>query len=85
VRFGLDDKDFVRFAYSRAMSRPDIGLLRNYVQINTPRRRGARLCRAPGSGIGSHLREPLLRPVLSPRTAASSSWSACWPALGSPS
>jgi TonB-dependent receptor len=36
VRFGLDDKDFVRFAYSRAMSRPDIGLLRNYVQINAP-------------------------------------------------
>jgi TonB-dependent receptor len=36
VRFGLDEKDFVRFAYSRAMSRPDIGLLRNYVQINSP-------------------------------------------------
>ena len=26
VRFGLDDKDYLRFAYSRAMSRPDIGL-----------------------------------------------------------
>jgi TonB-dependent receptor len=36
VRFGLDEKDFVRFAYSRAISRPDIGLLRNYVQINQP-------------------------------------------------
>ena len=36
VRFGLDEKDFVRFAYSRAISRPDIGLLRNYVQINLP-------------------------------------------------
>jgi TonB-dependent receptor len=36
VRFGLDEKDFVRFAYSKAMSRPDIGLLRNYVQINAP-------------------------------------------------
>lgn len=36
VRLGLDTKDFVRFAYSKAMSRPDIGLLRNYVQINTP-------------------------------------------------
>ncbi|MDB6092384.1 MAG: TonB-dependent receptor, partial [Gammaproteobacteria bacterium] len=36
VRFGLDDKDFVRFAYSRAISRPDIGLLRNYVQMNSP-------------------------------------------------
>ncbi|MDB5710120.1 MAG: TonB-dependent receptor [Sphingomonas bacterium] len=36
VRFGLDDKDFIRFAYSKAMSRPDIGLLRNYVQINSP-------------------------------------------------
>jgi TonB-dependent receptor len=36
VRFGIDNKDFVRFAYSRAISRPDIGLLRNYVQINSP-------------------------------------------------
>jgi len=36
VRFGLDEKDFIRFAYSKAMSRPDIGLLRNFVQINTP-------------------------------------------------
>jgi TonB-dependent receptor len=36
VRLGLDPQDFVRFAYSKAMSRPDIGLLRNYVQINSP-------------------------------------------------
>ncbi|MEA3085417.1 MAG: hypothetical protein QOC89_3114, partial [Paraburkholderia sp.] len=36
VRFGLDNKDFLRFAYSRAISRPDIGLLRNFVQINGP-------------------------------------------------
>ena len=36
VRFGLDEKDFVRFAYSRAISRPDIGYLRNFVQINSP-------------------------------------------------
>lgn len=36
VRFGLDEKDFIRFAYSKAISRPDIGLLRNYVQINAP-------------------------------------------------
>jgi TonB-dependent receptor len=36
VRLGLNDKDFIRFAYSRAISRPDIGLLRNYVQINSP-------------------------------------------------
>jgi TonB-dependent receptor len=36
VRFGLDREDFLRFAYSRAMARPDIGLLRNYVQINPP-------------------------------------------------
>jgi len=36
VRFGLDPEDFIRFAYSKAMSRPDIGLLRNYVQITTP-------------------------------------------------
>jgi TonB-dependent receptor len=36
VRFGLDDRNFVRFAYSRAIARPDIGLLRNFVQINAP-------------------------------------------------
>ena len=36
VRFDLDGKDFIRFAYSRAISRPDIGLLRNFVQINAP-------------------------------------------------
>jgi TonB-dependent receptor len=36
VRFGLDSKNYVRFGYSRAMSRPDIGLLRNYVSINAP-------------------------------------------------
>ncbi|MBO9713265.1 TonB-dependent receptor [Sphingomonas sp.] len=36
VRFGLDDKSFVRFGYSRAMSRPDFGLLRNFVSINSP-------------------------------------------------
>jgi TonB-dependent receptor len=36
VRLGLDPEDFVRFAYSKAMSRPDIGLLRNYVQVTTP-------------------------------------------------
>jgi len=36
VRFGLDNEDFLRFAYSRAISRPDVGLLRNFVQINSP-------------------------------------------------
>jgi TonB-dependent receptor len=36
VRFGLDDRNFVRFAYSKAIARPDIGLLRNFVQINAP-------------------------------------------------
>jgi len=36
VRLGLDNKDFIRFAYSKALSRPDIGLLRNYVQIGAP-------------------------------------------------
>jgi len=36
VRFGLDAKDFIRFAYSKAISRPDVGLLRNYVQMNSP-------------------------------------------------
>jgi TonB-dependent receptor len=36
VRFGLDREDFLRFAYSRALSRPDVGLLRNFVAINSP-------------------------------------------------
>jgi len=36
VRLGFDQKDYVRFAYSRALSRPDIGLLRNFVSINSP-------------------------------------------------
>ena len=36
IRFGLDQKDFIRLAYSKAISRPDIGLLRNFVQINAP-------------------------------------------------
>ncbi len=36
VRFGLDDKNFVRFAYSRAFSRPEFGLLRNTLAINGP-------------------------------------------------
>lgn len=36
VRFGLDDKNFLRFGYSRAMSRPDFGLLRNFVSIQSP-------------------------------------------------
>ena len=36
VAFGLDSKDIIRFAFSEAMSRPDIGLLRNFVQVNGP-------------------------------------------------
>ena len=36
IRFGLDDKNFIRFGASRAMSRPDFGQLRNYVQIQAP-------------------------------------------------
>jgi TonB-dependent receptor len=36
VRLGLDERDFIRFAYSRALTRPDIGYLRNYVQIYKP-------------------------------------------------
>ncbi|MBO9706821.1 MAG: TonB-dependent receptor [Caulobacter sp.] len=36
VRFDLGENRFVRFAASRAMSRPDFGLLRNYVGINPP-------------------------------------------------
>ena len=36
VRFGLDDKQFIRFGASRALSRPDFGQLRNYVSIQPP-------------------------------------------------
>jgi len=36
LRFGLTDKQFVRFGASRALSRPDFGQLRNYVQIQAP-------------------------------------------------
>jgi len=36
ARFGLSNRDFIRFAYSRAMSRPDFGFLRNTVAINAP-------------------------------------------------
>ena len=36
LRLGLDDKTFVRFGYSRGMSRPDFGLLRNFVSILGP-------------------------------------------------
>ena len=36
VRFGLTDQWFLRFAASRAMSRPDMGYLKNYVQISSP-------------------------------------------------
>ncbi len=36
VRFGIDDHQYVRFGYSRSMSRPDFGLLRNFVGIQAP-------------------------------------------------
>lgn len=34
IKFDLSDKLVSRFAYSRAMSRPDIGLLRNFLTVN---------------------------------------------------
>ncbi|HKC15325.1 MAG TPA: TonB-dependent receptor [Steroidobacteraceae bacterium] len=36
VRLTLRDDEFVRFGYARAISRPDFGYLRNFVQINPP-------------------------------------------------
>jgi TonB-dependent receptor len=36
VRLGFTDKQFVRFGYSKGISRPDFGLLRNSVAINAP-------------------------------------------------
>jgi len=34
IKFDLSDKLVSRFAYSRAMSRPDLGLLRNFLTVN---------------------------------------------------
>ncbi len=36
VRLQIDDNEFVRFGASRLLSRPDFGLLRNYVGIQPP-------------------------------------------------
>lgn len=36
IRLGFDSKTYVRFGYSRGLSRPDFGLLRNFVSINSP-------------------------------------------------
>ncbi|HET9474479.1 MAG TPA: TonB-dependent receptor, partial [Steroidobacteraceae bacterium] len=36
VRFGFTDTQFARFGYSKAISRPDFGLMRNSVAINAP-------------------------------------------------
>ena len=36
LKFGLTDKWIVRFAASEGMSRPDLGLLKNYVSISNP-------------------------------------------------
>jgi len=36
VRFGFTDSQFMRFGYSKGVSRPDFGLLRNSVAINAP-------------------------------------------------
>lgn len=36
IRFGLTDKQFIRFGASRALSRPDFGQLRNYTGLNAP-------------------------------------------------
>jgi TonB-dependent receptor len=36
VRFGFTDQQYMRFGYSKGMSRPDFGLLRNSVSINAP-------------------------------------------------
>jgi TonB-dependent receptor len=36
VRFRLDEHHYIRFGASRSLSRPDFGLLRNYVGIQSP-------------------------------------------------
>jgi TonB-dependent receptor len=34
LRFGLTDDQFIRFAVSRALARPDMGLYKNYIQVS---------------------------------------------------
>ena len=36
VRFDLSPQWLLRFAASKAMSRPDMGLLKNFIQVNNP-------------------------------------------------
>ena len=36
LKFGLTDKQLIRFAASRALSRPDMGQLRNYLSVAAP-------------------------------------------------
>jgi iron complex outermembrane recepter protein len=44
LRFGLTDEQFFRFAISRALARPDMGLYKNYIGVSRA---------APGCGDGS--------------------------------
>ena len=37
LRFGLTDDQFIRFAASRAMARPDMGLYKNYIDVGAGR------------------------------------------------
>ena len=41
LRFGLTDDQFIRFAVSRALARPDMGLYKNYIAV-ARRRSGLR-------------------------------------------
>ena len=34
LRFGLTDDQFIRFAVSRALARPDMGLYKNYIGVS---------------------------------------------------
>ena len=45
LRFGLTDDQFIRFAVSRALARPDMGLYKNYYSV---REVGAELRRGHG-------------------------------------
>jgi len=48
LKFGITDKWIVRFAASEGLSRPDMGLLKNYVNISNPTLTAPAQCQANG-------------------------------------
>lgn len=77
LRVDLNDEWLVRFAASRAMSRPDLGLLKNYVEVSSslPGSQDAtdpRFVRGPGgviTGVNPTYTANAYNPYLQPTTA----------------